>query len=99
LGRPEPKKKSEEPTEEEAMDIENGFLRIVQAEIDLLRELEGLKRDLPLHFGYSHFQAFNHLNKGAVGDLDAEKIADFLKDNGAEATEDEVMAIIRRVDA
>ena len=80
------------------VDIEHGLVNIIDREITLLRTLEKCKRELATFTDYSALNSFHEVEKHE-GKIDANNLDSFLRENGHQALDLELLAIIRRMDA
>lgn len=78
--------------------MEMGLIRIFQHEIDFIRRLGVLTRDMEMHQDYSPMAAFRTLDRYNEGFIKAKNLVDFYKMFGSYPTELELDAIIRRID-
>jgi Ca2+-binding EF-hand superfamily protein len=79
-------------------DIERALVEIIEKEVDLMRRLDILKRDLEIRYDYSTLSAYRAVDKYNDGRIDTFNMGSFLRGCGHYATETELLAIIRRVD-
>ena len=79
-------------------DIESALTQVFELELDNLRRVEMIKRDLELRYDYSTYACFRTLDFDNDGVITTFNLMDWLKRNGHYATEREVLAIIRRID-
>lgn len=80
------------------LDIERGILNIFESEVQLVRKLDLLKRELETRYDFSPYAAFKAVDKCQEGAINRGNLSDFLRQNGFFATERELTAIIRRMD-
>lgn len=79
-------------------DIELALATVLEKEVDLMRRLEILKRELEVQYDYSPFAAFRSVDRYNSGRIDTVNAGSFLRQNGHFASEMELLAIIRRMD-
>lgn len=79
-------------------DIERALVEIIEKEVDLMRRLDILKRDLEVRYDYSALSAWRAVDKYNDGRIDTFNLGTFLRGCGHYATETELLAIVRRVD-
>lgn len=72
--------------------------KIIEQEIDLIRQLEHIKAVLQREPGFNSFAIFREIDVDGDGQINKEEVADFLKETGYEANESECLAIVRRMD-
>lgn len=80
------------------LDIERGISGIIEREIELLRRLDMLKRELEVRYDFSPYAAFKTIDKCCGGAITSCNLTQFLRGQGYYPTEREVLAIIRRMD-
>ena len=79
-------------------DIEQLLAAVIEREIELQRLLDLLKRELEAQHDFSPMAAFRSIDRYCVGRIDTVSLGTFLRANGHNASEIEVLAIIRRID-
>jgi Ca2+-binding EF-hand superfamily protein len=67
-------------------------------EIELFRKTESLRLDLENRHDFSTYACFRAIDDMNEGDINPENLRQFFKNNGYYPTEDEVIAIVRRLD-
>jgi len=80
------------------LDIERGISGVIEREVELLRRLDTLKRELEIRYDFSPYAAFKTIDKCCEGAITTLNLTQFLRGQGYYATEREVVAIIRRMD-
>merc|ERR1711865_153385 len=80
------------------VDIEYQMAKILEAEIDLQRNLENLKFDLEMLPEYNANSVFNFVDTNKSGSISQDEVSLFLKRAGYYVTDLESLAIIRRLD-
>lgn len=80
------------------LDIERGMTAILEAEVELLRRLDLLKRELEVRYDFSPYACFKTVDRYNEGFINAGNLTIFLRSNGFYPTERENLAIIRRMD-
>lgn len=80
------------------LDIERGISGIIEREIELLRRLDNLKRELEIRYDFSPYAAFKTIDRGCEGAITSFNLTQFLRAQGYYPTEREVLAVIRRMD-
>jgi len=87
------------PHEALPRDIESAMTDVIEKEINLQRKLEGLKADLGACYDYSPYSAFNSVERFTrTGALNTINIGEFLRTHGRFASQDHLVAIVRRID-
>jgi len=71
---------------------------IIENEIDLIRRLDTLKRELEIRYDFSPYAAFKTLDRYNEGAVNTNNLSLFLRNQGHCPTEREVLSIIRRMD-
>lgn len=71
---------------------------IIEKEIELVRRLDTLKRDLEIRYDFSPYAAFKSLDRYNEGAVNTNNLSLFLRNQGCCPTEREVLSIIRRMD-
>lgn len=79
-------------------DIERAILDILEKEIDLMRRLDILKRELEIRYDYSSLAAYRSIDRYNDGRINTFNLGTFLRSCGHYASETELLAIVRRVD-
>jgi Ca2+-binding EF-hand superfamily protein len=79
-------------------DIERGISGILEREIELIRRLDTVKRDLETRHDFSPYAAFKTIDRCTEGALTSANLTLFLRGQGFYPTEREVLSIIRRMD-
>ena len=72
--------------------------KIIEQEIDLIRQLEHIKAVLQREPGFNSFAIFREIDVDGDGQVNKEEVGEFLKEAGYEANESECLAIVRRMD-
>lgn len=80
------------------LDIERAVTGIIEREIELLRHLELLKRELEVRFDFSPYACFKTVDRYGEGFINANNLTIFLRSNGLFPSDRENNAIIRRID-
>ena len=80
------------------LDIERQIAAIIEKEIELVRRLDTLKRDLEIRYDFSPYAAFKAIDRYNEGAINTNNLSLFLRNQGCCPTEREVLAIIRRMD-
>lgn len=80
------------------LDIERAVSSIIEREVELIRRLDVLKRDLEARFDYSAYGAFKTIDRCADGYVNSFNLSTFLRNQCYYPTDSEVLAIIRRMD-
>jgi Ca2+-binding EF-hand superfamily protein len=81
-----------------SLDAELQLARLIEKELNFQRTLEIGRRDLALRPDFSSISAFSILDFPSTNSISREKIKDFLKRNGKFALDDDIDAVLRRVD-
>lgn len=79
-------------------DIERGVAGIIEREVELIRRLDSLKRDLECCHDFSPYAAFKTIDRCCESAVNSCNLTQFLRANGFCASEREVLSIIRRMD-
>ena len=80
-------------------DIESALARVIEQEVELSRRLSSLKKDMEVQLDYSTLAAFNSIDRLSLGRIDTSNLDSFLRSQGHFAGQDELVAIIRRLDS
>lgn len=80
------------------LDIERAITAVIEREVELIRRLDSLKRDLEVRYDFSPYAAFKSVDKYTEGAINQCNLTQFLRAQGYYATEREVLSIIRRMD-
>lgn len=80
------------------MDIERALLDILEKEVDLMRRLDILKRELEIRYDFSSLAAYRSIDRYNDGRINTFNLGTFLRSVGHYASETELLAIVRRVD-
>ena len=67
-------------------------------EIELFRKTEEIRKELEKRHDFSTYACFRAVDELNEGDINPENLRAFFKTNGYIPTEDEVIAIVRRLD-
>jgi Ca2+-binding EF-hand superfamily protein len=67
-------------------------------EIELFRKTEDIRIDLTRRHDFSTFACFRSVDDMNEGDVNPDNLRTFFKNNGYYPTEEEVIAIVRRLD-
>jgi Ca2+-binding EF-hand superfamily protein len=81
-----------------SLDVEFLLARLLEKELSLQRRLELSKKDLALRHDFSVISAFSLLDYPSTSLITRDKINDFLRRNGKIVFEDDIDAILRRMD-
>ena len=79
-------------------DIERALLDILEKEVDLMRRLDILKRELELRYDFSSLAAYRSIDRYNDGRINTFNLGTFLRSCGHYASETELLAIVRRID-
>ena len=79
-------------------DIERALLDILEKEVDLMRRLDILKRDLEFRYDYSSLAAYRSIDRYNDGRINTFNLGTLLRSCGHYASETELLAIVRRID-
>jgi len=79
-------------------DIERALLDIIEKEVDLMRRLDTLKRELESRFDFSAMAAYRSIDRYNDGRINTFNLGTFLRSVGHYASETELLAIVRRID-
>lgn len=67
-------------------------------EVGLIRKLKNLKEDLAYRYDFSNYSAFRTIDRYNEGFINISNIRQFFRNNHIYMTEQEALAIIRRID-
>ena len=81
-----------------SLDVEFLLARLFEKELNFQRRLELGKKDLALRHDFSIVSAFSTLDYPSTSLLSRDKLSDFLRRNGKIAFEEDIDAVLRRVD-
>ena len=79
-------------------DIERALCDILEKEVDLMRRLDTLRRDLEIRFDYSTLACYRSIDRYNDGRINTFNLGTFLRNVGHYASETELLAIVRRID-
>ena len=79
-------------------DIERAICAILEQEVDLMRRLDVLKRELEVRYDYSSLAAYRSIDRYNDGRINTFNLGTFLRSVGHYAGEAELLAIVRRID-
>jgi len=80
------------------LDIERAITAIIEREIELIRRLDLLKRELEVRFDFSPYACFKTIDRYGEGFINTGNLTIFLRSNGFFSSDRENNAIIRRMD-
>ncbi len=80
------------------LDVERDLTNLLVAEIDLHRTSEKLKQQLESQLDFSQEGAYAAIDDWRYGYIDVRNLYRFFKNNRSKATEEDCVAIIRRLD-
>lgn len=80
-------------------DIERALADFIEREVSMHVKLEVIKQSMIHCFDYTNLNAFNCIDCTNEGVLTHRNIAQFLRLNGHNAADSELIAIVRRIDA
>jgi len=72
--------------------------KTIISEIELFRKTEEIRRDLERRHDFSTYACFRAIDDLNEGDINVDNLRSFFKNNGHFPTEDEVIAVVRRLD-
>jgi len=78
--------------------VEQQAADIVQKEVQLVQQLDSLRRDLSSRPDFSTYGIFRNIDKYSQNELDSYLVGQFLKNQGHYASERELLNIVRRID-
>eukprot|EP00347_Sterkiella_histriomuscorum_P002829 403366641 len=78
--------------------LEQELTNLIYSEIELFRRCEDLRVDLNRRHDFSTYACFRIIDDQNEGDVNPDNIRSFIKNNGYYPNEDEVIAIVRRLD-
>ena len=79
-------------------DIEMGLVRLLQHEVGFIQRMNSLVKDLTGRPDFSAFAAFRTIDRHNEGCINIANLQDFFRGFGNYLVEQEVFAIIRRID-
>ena len=79
-------------------DIERALCDILEKEVDLMRRLDTLRRDLEIRYDYSTLGCYRAIDRYNDGRINTLNLGTFLRNVGHYASETELLAIVRRID-
>lgn len=79
-------------------DIERALCAILEAEVDLMRRLDVLKREVEVRYDFSSLAAYRSIDRYNDGRINTFNLGTFLRSTGHYAGETELLAIVRRMD-
>mmetsp|Transcript_28568 Transcript_28568/g.35341 ORF Transcript_28568/g.35341 Transcript_28568/m.35341 type:complete len:98 (-) Transcript_28568:1261-1554(-) len=74
------------------------LVRLLQHEVDFIRRMNALVRDLNSRPDYSPYAAFRTIDRHNEGSINMNNLQDFFRGFGNYLVEQEVFAIVRRID-
>jgi len=80
------------------VEIENALAMLLRHEIDLIKRVEGLVRDLQCSPDFTPHAAYRAVDRYEEGKITKENLTDFFRQFGNYLSEAEVFSIIRRMD-
>jgi hypothetical protein len=81
-----------------SQDAEQAFARLIQREIEFMREMNRHRMDLKVLHDFTPLTAFKTIDETNEGYLDHSSLKRFLKKNGHLATSRDLINIVRRID-
>lgn len=81
-----------------SLDVEYALNRLLDKEVRLQRELEYSRRDLRMRYDWDLLAAFRAVDRLGLSYIDRLQLRDFLERNGLSAYQDDIDAILRRLD-
>ena len=75
-----------------------GLVRLLKHEIDFIKRMNQLTRDMESRPDYSAFAAFRTIDRYNEGSITVANLQDFFRQFGNYLVETEVFAVIRRID-
>lgn len=79
-------------------DIESSLVRLFQHEVDFIRRMNTLVKELCARPDYSPYAAFRTVDRHNEGMINMHNLQDFFRSFGNYLTEQETFAIVRRID-
>lgn len=79
-------------------DVEFSFVRLLERELDLVRDLNSAIRDLNLRYDFNAVDAFKSMDVYNIDSLNTESVRKFLLRNFITPTEGDLAAIVKRLD-
>ncbi|CDW77960.1 ef hand family protein [Stylonychia lemnae] len=80
------------------LDVERDLTKLIMSEIELHRETEKIKQQLESALEYTEEGVYNSVDDWGYGFVDATNIKSFFRNNQLKATDEDCIAIIRRLD-
>ena len=81
-----------------SLDAEFQLARLIEKELNLQRRLESSKKDLAIRHDFSVIGAFSTIDFPSTNMISREKLTDFLRRNGKIVFEEDIDAVLRRMD-
>jgi len=78
--------------------METSLVRLLQHEIDFIRRMNALVKDLHAQADFSTYAAFRTIDRYNEGAININNLQDFFRSFGNYLVEQEVFAIVRRID-
>ena len=78
--------------------IEIDLTNLIVGEINLLRRLESLKRDLEMRYDFTLYSAFRTIDRDNDGFITLDNMKSFFRTQYSYLTDKEILCIIRRID-
>lgn len=79
-------------------DMEMGLVRLLQHEVDFIRRMNALVKSLEARPDYTPFAAFRTIDRYQEGHINISNLQEFFRAFGNYLVEQEIFAVIRRVD-
>lgn len=80
------------------LDVERDLTKLIMSEIDLHRKSEKIKQHLESALDYSEEAVYAAVDDWGYGFVDARNLKSFFRNNKYKATDEDCIAIIRRLD-
>lgn len=80
------------------MAVEQSLTNLIMEEIELFRRTEDIRKDLAKRHDFSTYQCFRTIDSLNEGEINPGNIRQFFKSNGHYPSEDEIIALVRRLD-
>ena len=80
------------------IEMEMALVRVIKHEIDFIKRVEALIRDIEHQHDYSVYAAFRTIDKYDEGHISFDNLQDFMRTFGVYLVDKEIFACIRRID-
>jgi len=80
------------------LNVEQELSNLINQEVEFFRASEEIRKELEKRYDFSTYGCFRAIDDKNEGDINPDNLRQFFKNNGYYPTEDEVIAIVRRLD-